>query len=90
MRRELHRRQRNSRARQSLSMAMSDRTTKQTYDLVFRDQTDGVATSARIECATDQEAIAAAEQAIGDLDRIEVWQAGRAVAIVGNPRRQSG
>lgn len=58
-----------------------------TYHLVYRDKKDGVAAAAEIKCATDRDAVEAAEQAIGDLDRIEVWQAGRAVALVGNPRR---
>lgn len=59
-----------------------------TYHLVYRDKAEGVTTSATLKCATDQDAVAAAEQAIGDLERIEVWQAGRPVALVGNPRRQ--
>ena len=44
-------------------------------------------TFATVKCATDQDAISAAEQAIGAFDRIEVWQASRRVALVGNPRR---
>jgi hypothetical protein len=58
-----------------------------TYQLVHRDRTEGMTTFATVKCATDQDAISAAEQAIGAFDRIEVWQASRRVALVGNPRR---
>lgn len=59
------------------------------YRLVYRDAQGNILKSTHLERATDRGAIEAAEQLVGDGERVEIWEGFRPVGRVGNPNHNT-